>query len=180
MMGEVLLSATHEFVERYRSDLNEQDPATLHSTAEAITAWQTSRLDPVSVIHGDYRLDNLLFHPGGPRVTAVDWQTAGIGPPLRDVAYFLGTSLDTDQREAHEEQLLSGYHAGLVDRGIFDYPAAACWDDYRLGQLQGPMITVIGCLYATGTRSATSDAMFVAMARRSCAAIRKLGSLELV
>ena len=180
MMGDVLVSATHEFVERYRSDLNEQDPATLHSVAEAITAWQTSRLDPVSVIHGDYRLDNLLFHPGGPRVTAVDWQTAGIGPPLRDVAYFLGTSLDTDQREAHEEQLLSGYHAGLVDRGIFDYPATACWDDYRLGQLQGPMITVIGCLYATGTRSATSDAMFVTMARRSCAAIRKLGSLELV
>jgi hypothetical protein len=42
------------------------------------------------------------------------------------------------------------------------------------------MITVLGCLYATGTRSDTSDAMFVAMARRSCAAIRKLGSLELV
>ena len=89
-MGEALLSATHEFVERYRSDLDEQDPATLHSAAEAITAWQTSRLDPVSVIHGDYRLDNLLFHPGDHRVTAVDWQTAAIGPPLRDVAYCLG------------------------------------------------------------------------------------------
>jgi hypothetical protein len=42
------------------------------------------------------------------------------------------------------------------------------------------MVTVIGCMYATGARTDKSDAMFLAMARRSCAAIRDLRSLELL
>jgi hypothetical protein len=63
---------------------------------------------------------------------------------------------------------------------VRDYSADECWDDYRLGQLQGPMITVIGCIYAGSERTERSDTMFVAMAHRSCAAIRDLDSLELV
>ena len=42
------------------------------------------------------------------------------------------------------------------------------------------MITMIGWAYATATPSASADAMFLAMATRSCAALRDLGSLELV
>ena len=42
------------------------------------------------------------------------------------------------------------------------------------------MITTMGCAFATGDRSAAADAMFLAMATRSCAAIRDLDSLELV
>ena len=60
------------------------------------------------------------------------------------------------------------------------YEADRCWDDYRLGQLQGPMITIIGCMYASGERSEQSDAMFLAMAHRSCAAIQDLRTLDLL
>ena len=49
---------------------------------------------PFAVIHGDYRLDNLMFPPDGDGVVALDWQTVGVGPPARDIAYFLGTSLE--------------------------------------------------------------------------------------
>jgi hypothetical protein len=42
------------------------------------------------------------------------------------------------------------------------------------------MITTIGCIYAPRERSDASDAMFLAMARRSCAAIRDLGTLDLL
>jgi aminoglycoside phosphotransferase (APT) family kinase protein len=42
----------------------------------------------VSVVHGDYRLDNLVFHPNEPRVLAVlDWELSTLGHPLADFSY---------------------------------------------------------------------------------------------
>jgi aminoglycoside phosphotransferase (APT) family kinase protein len=42
----------------------------------------------VSIVHGDYRLDNLMFHPSEPRVIAVlDWELSTLGHPLADFAY---------------------------------------------------------------------------------------------
>lgn len=43
-----------------------------------------------SIIHGDYRLDNMIYHATGPTVLAVlDWELATIGDPLADFAYLL-------------------------------------------------------------------------------------------
>ena len=180
MMGQLLPTATEQFVERYESQLSEGERATLQTVARVIGPWLLARPEPFTVLHGDYRLDNLLFSRLDDGVVAVDWQTAALGPPMRDVAYFLGTSLETPLRRAHEEQLVREYHSALEARGVADYRADRCWEDYRLGHLQGPMVTVLGCMYASGVRSEESDAMFLAMTRRSCAAIEDLRSLDLV
>ena len=179
-VGQLTVSAAEGFVDRYRDELAADDAATLRAAAEAVAAWQLARPEPFAVVHGDYRLDNLLFPPAGAGVVAVDWQTLSVAPPGRDLGYFLGTSLHVEDRRAGEAELVGAYHDALVARGVANYDLDRCFDDYRLGQLQGPMITMLGCILATAERSDRADARFLAMARRSCAAIRDLHSLDLL
>ncbi|QFG26774.1 phosphotransferase family protein [Actinomadura sp. WMMB 499] len=176
-LGEVYGPAVETFVERFAGRLGDRDVRTLRETAEAIAAWVVGRPERFGLVHGDYRLDNLLFGDGG-RVTAVDWQTIGIGHPLRDLSYFLGTSLLPEDRAARERELVAHYHAELERHGVTGYDLDACFDDYRFAALQGPLITVLGCAYGTPTER--GDRMFLAMAARSCDAIRALGSLDLI
>jgi aminoglycoside phosphotransferase (APT) family kinase protein len=121
-------------------------------------------------------LDNLMF--GTDDVVALDWQTFAVGPPTRDVAYFLGTCLEPTDRRHIEEDLVAGYHTELVERGVTGYSLDQCFDDYRLAQLHGVMITGLGAAYSTRERSAEADGMFLAMARRCTAAVRDLRSLD--
>lgn len=179
-IGALHVDATEQFVDRYRAALDADDVGTLRRAAAATASWLTARPEPFAPTHGDYRLDNLMFHPDDRTVTALDWQTVTLAPPARDVAYFLGTSLEVGARRRHESQLVRTYHDELVARGVAGYDPDRCFDDYRLGQLQGPLITVLGSELATAARTPEGDGMFLAMARRSCAAIRDLDALDLV
>ena len=58
---------------------------------EKLIAWLPATLprqDRVSIIHGDYRIDNIIYAPDAPRIGAVlDWELSTLGDPLADFAY---------------------------------------------------------------------------------------------
>lgn len=60
---------------------------------DAVTAWLAQHQPespPATIVHGDYRIDNVMFAAKEPRVVAIfDWEMATIGDPLADVGYLL-------------------------------------------------------------------------------------------
>lgn len=75
------------WVTQYRASEIDNIPA-----MEKLITWIAANTPPddglVSIAHGDYRLDNLMFHPEKPEVIAVlDWELSTLGHPYADLAY---------------------------------------------------------------------------------------------
>lgn len=76
------------WTKQYRASETEEMPE-----VERLIAWLPATLPPqtaTTIVHGDYRIDNMIFHPSEPRVIAVlDWELSTLGDPLADFSYFL-------------------------------------------------------------------------------------------
>jgi len=177
-MGEVAVMAANMTLEKLGGSVDDEDRDTLLTSMSLVTPWLMAVPDRFSLMHGDYRLDNLLYDPERTRVTVVDWQTVGIGLPTRDLAYFTATSLLPDDRAAVERDLVQRYHAALLAHGVSGYDVETCWQDYRLGVFQAPLITALGFAFAASTER--GDEMILTMLHRGCRAIRELGAIDLV
>ncbi|TKT75742.1 phosphotransferase family protein [Aquamicrobium sp. LC103] len=87
-----------DYVARQVARWTKQYRASETETIEAmdgLTAWLPDNIPEqrrTSLIHGDYRIDNMIFHPSEPRVLAlVDWELSTIGDPMADFAYHMLT-----------------------------------------------------------------------------------------
>ncbi|MAY88218.1 MAG: phosphotransferase family protein [Pseudooceanicola sp.] len=73
---------------QYQAARTEPNPA-----MEGLMKWLPEHVPeehPVRVVHGDYRLDNVLIHPTEPRIVAVlDWELSTLGNPIADFAYHM-------------------------------------------------------------------------------------------
>lgn len=74
------------WIKQYRASETEQIEA-----MENLIQWLPDNIpqsEEISITHGDYRLDNVIFHPTEPRILAVlDWELSTLGHPVADLAY---------------------------------------------------------------------------------------------
>ncbi len=85
-MGEVAKMSADITLDKLGDRMSAEDRDTFSAAMGLITPWLLSEYDRFALLHGDYRLDNLLFDPDRTRVSVVDWQTLGVGLPARDLA----------------------------------------------------------------------------------------------
>ena len=149
------------------------------AAAPRLFEWMAT--PPLTVTHGDFRMDNLFFGstPGQEPLIAVDWQGSLRGRASQDVAYFLSGSLPIDLRRTHERQLIAQWHRQLVDNGVGDYSLDNAWEDYRRAVLSVWIIAVViaGTLDATNERG---KRWITEMLARSVAAIDDLDLVTLL
>lgn len=76
---------------RWTKQYREDELAGRNADMDALVAWLPAHIPPGDesrVTHGDFRCDNMIFHPTEPRVVAVlDWELSTLGNPLSDFAY---------------------------------------------------------------------------------------------
>lgn len=86
--GNYFARQVDRWTKQYRASETEHMPE-----MEKLIDWLPRTLptqERVSIVHGDYRLDNMIFHPTEPHVIAVlDWELSTLGDPMADFTYLL-------------------------------------------------------------------------------------------
>ena len=101
---------------------------------------------PKTIVHGDYRIDNMMFGGGNQdELTVIDWQGCGIGCGMYDVAFFLGNSVTIAERRRIERDVVGEYHDIVCRMGAKNFTRDDCWRSYRQNMLGTLMPMVIGC-----------------------------------
>ncbi len=118
------------------------------------------------LVHGDYRLDNMLFGTAGAdrALTVVDWQTVSWGPALTDLAYFLGSALPAQDRREHYDALLLAYHEALGPGAPISL--AEVREGVRRQSFFGVMMAIVSSMLVE--RTERGDRMFMTMLQRHC------------
>ena len=175
MLADVMAPMNDLFFGHMGNRLSAADRGVLEAIPAVAGDWLLGRSERFGPVHGDYRLDNLMFAPDGSDVAVVDWQTVSLGLPARDLAFLLSTGLTPESRRSAEDDVVAAYHQALLGHGVTDYSLDLCRDDYAYAMLQGPLIVVFG--WAVADKTDRGDAMFLAMTERACAAIGDHGTL---
>lgn len=135
----------------------------------------------LTLVHGDPRLDNVMFRRKREMVGAVllDWQTLMITNPVHDLALLLSMSVSSTVRRKHEVALVRHYHTRLLEHGVVDYDFDACLADYNVALLYVMSVAlVIGGAYDPANQRGKRLAESVL--RRACTAVLDRNLLQLI
>jgi hypothetical protein len=168
------------FMATYAKYLDDDQQRLVTEFADRLVEWaEGTGSGPLTVTHGDYRLDNLMFASpaGGYPVAAVDWQTPGHGPGVNDVSYFMGAGLLPDDRRAVERELVRGYGEALRDYDV-TIDDDELWRQYVRGAYSGVIMTVIASQVVATTER--SESLFEAMGTRHTRHALDLGAPDLI
>ncbi|CAJ1583008.1 phosphotransferase [[Mycobacterium] wendilense] len=167
-VNQALLAALYAaFTDRYAARMSDEQRMICDRLVAGFDGYMAAESDsPQGLVHGDYRLDNMLFGTAGAKrpLTAVDWQTVTWGPAFTDLAYFLGCALPTELRREHYDALIRAYLDGLgPDSALGE---ADVREGVRRQSFFGVMMAVVSSMLVGQTER--GDEMFMTMFARHC------------
>jgi hypothetical protein len=169
------------FLERYGGELPARCLGWCERFVADIPRWIDGHLgDPVTLIHGDFRLDNIFFGEDG-SVAVIDWQLAMRAPGQTDIVYFCANNLTVTDRRRHEDDLIRRYVDALHAAGV---PSeAVTLDGVRRGYLEGLLFYAASFGASLLTIDAANErgaSLFDALVRRTFAAVDDLDAGEAI
>ena len=155
------------FRERYADTLEPEYMALCEELAELAPTYFRSDPDRQCIVHGDFRLDNMLFDIGAGQepIAILDWQTVTVGKAMTDVGYFMGCGIGEALWRDHEDELLDLWLQAMGDAGV-NLTRDDIQADYRRGILHGVSTAVFSAAFVK--RTERGDANFLSMARGAC------------
>lgn len=163
--AQLLQSMFPSFAERFTGKVGDEIISLGERLVANIERYYAAFPSTLTVVHRDFRLDNLLFTARDSEIAVkvVDWQTVGAMPGASDLAYFIGASFTVDDRRRREQQLVVGYCEGLNSQQVA-VSFNDIWAQYRLFGTSGYIMAIVASVLVKQTNR--GDAMFAAMANR--------------
>ncbi len=160
------------FLERFAGELPERVLRWCERFVVGIPAWiQSHYNDRATIVHGDFRLDNMFFLDDG-SVAVIDWQMSMRAPGQTDLVYFCANNLSVEMRREHEDELIERYVDGLHAAGV---PAdAVTLEGVQQGYLEGLLFYAVSfgaSLLTIDPANERGSALFDALVRRTFTAV---------
>jgi Ecdysteroid kinase-like family len=157
------------FIDRYGDQIAPEHSVVCERLVAAFDDYLAAESEPGRIqglVHGDYRLDNILFGTAGADrvLTVVDWQTVSWGPAFTDLSYFLGCALRAQDRRDHYDDFLRAYHDALGPEAPVSLADVA--EGVRRQSFFGVMMAIVSPMLVE--RTDRGDRMFMTMLQRNC------------
>ena len=139
-------------ISRWSRQYLEDVEAGRDANMDRLVEWLPGAIPPgddIAIVHGDFRCDNMIFHPSEPRVVAVlDWELSTLGHPLADFAYhalmyhmppnivagLIGTDLDALNIPS-EQAYIAAYCRRTGREEIPNWPFYIAFNFFRLAAI---------------------------------------------
>lgn len=129
-----------------------------------------------TLLHGDWRADNLLYDHD--QLVVLDFQIAGTGSGAYDLAYFISQSVASEVRRPRHREIVGRYLTALQTRGV-RRDRRTVWDDYRAALLVC-LVYPIAAFRSWESQNERGRALINRMLSRAADAIEATGALRLV
>lgn len=127
---------------------------------------------PTTVMHGDAHPGNVYFRNG--KAGLLDWQAVRKGHPCRELSYTLITSMTTQDRRAHQHDLLDTYRSALSAAGGPELDRDNLWERY----CQGATYAYVATLITSGMGGMQDDTIAMEGLARAVAALDDLDTVS--